>query len=101
MPSLSALARDVDPDLDAEMSDRLDATMAAMSVMKARADDGIESYDQMIGYGNDEGNAVVQDAIDALVDQTRTIESLVAALGTGDISIEGSDSLDDPSAVFQ
>jgi len=101
VPSLSALARDVDPDLDAEMSDRLDATMAAMSVMKARADDGIESYDQMIGYGNDEGNAVVQDAIDALVDQTRTIESLVAALGTGDISIEGSDSLDDPSAVFQ
>ena len=101
VPSLSALAQGVDSDLDAEMIARLDATMEAMGVMKARADDGVEAYDQMIGYGNDEGNAVVQGAIDALVEQTRTIEALVAALDAGDISIEGSDSLDDPSAVFQ
>ena len=101
VPSLSALAQGVAPDLDAEMRAKLDATMAAMGTMKARADDGVEAYDQMIGYGNEEGNAVVQGAIDALVDQTRTIEALVAALDAGDISIEGSDSLDDPSAVFQ
>ena len=101
VPSLSALAQGVDSDLDAEMIARLDATMEAMGIMKARADDGVEAYDQMIGYGNDEGNAVVRGAIDALVEQTRTIEALVAALDAGDISIEGSDSLDDPSAVFQ
>jgi putative iron-regulated protein len=55
----------------------------------------------MIGEGNAEGNAVVQAVIDALVAQTRTIERVVTALGLGGIAIEGSDSLDDPDAVFQ
>ena len=101
VPSLSDLTRGINVDLDAEMTMKLDATMAAMGVMKDRADSGIEAYDQMIGFGNDAGNAVVQAAIDALVDQTRTIEALVAALGTSEISVEGSDSLDNPTAVFQ
>ena len=37
----------------------------------------------------------------ALVDQTRSIERAVAALGLGAIAVEGSDSLDNPDAVFQ
>ena len=101
VPSLSALVQSVTPGLDAEMTGKLDATMAAMGVMKDRADSGVESYDQMIGFGNAEGNAIVQAAIDALVDQTRTIEALVAALDAADITVEGSDSLDNPGAVFQ
>ncbi|MEO0860257.1 MAG: imelysin family protein [Pseudomonadota bacterium] len=101
VPSLSNLARSASADLDAEMTSKLSATMASMQVMKDRADNGIEAYDQMIGFGNTEGNAVVQAAIDALVDQTRTLESLVAVLGAGSISVEGSDSLDNPGAVFQ
>ncbi|MEO0669585.1 MAG: imelysin family protein [Pseudomonadota bacterium] len=101
VPSLSDLARGANADLDAEMTARLAATMASMQVMKDRADSGIEAYDQMIGFGNVEGNAVVQDAIDALVDQTRTLEALVAVLGANSISVEGSDSLDNPGAVFQ
>ena len=101
VPSLSDLARGANADLDAEMTARLVATMASMQVMKDRADSGIEAYDQMIGFGNVEGNAVVQDAIDALVDQTRTLEALVAVLGANSISVEGSDSLDNPGAVFQ
>ncbi len=101
VPSLSDLVAAADPALDAATTARLDATMAAMSVLKARADDGVEAYDQMIGFGNEEGNAVVQDAIDALVAQTRALESLVAALGAGGIAVEGSDSLDAPGAVFQ
>jgi putative iron-regulated protein len=68
--------------------------------MKARAESG-ESYDQMIGQGNDAGNAVVQAAIDGLVAQTREIERAVAALGLGGIEIEGSDSLDNVDAVFK
>ncbi len=87
--------------LDAEMTEKLSATMAAMQVIKDRADAGIEAYDQMIGFGNETGNAIVQAAIDALVDQTRTIEALVATLDAADISVEGSDSLDKPEAVFQ
>jgi putative iron-regulated protein len=101
VPSLAGLLQTVDSDLDAEMRAKLDATMAAMGVMKDRADRGIEAYDQMIGFGNDEGNAIVQAAIDALVDQTQTIEAVVAALDASDISVEGSDSLDNPSAVFE
>jgi len=99
--SLSDLVRGVDPDLDAEMGAKLAATMVAMGNIKARADQGVEAYDQMIGYGNAEGNALVQAAIDALVDQTRAIERLVAALDASSINVEGSDSLDNPGAVFQ
>ncbi|MEO1732566.1 MAG: imelysin family protein [Pseudomonadota bacterium] len=101
VPSLSSLTASVNAELDAEMSSKLAATMAAMQAMKERADTGVESYDQMIGFGNDEGNAVVQAAIDALVDQTRVIETLVGALGADAIAVEGSDSLDNPTAVFQ
>jgi putative iron-regulated protein len=55
----------------------------------------------MIGEGNAEGNAVVQTAIDGLIDQTRSIERAVALLQLDGIQFEGSDSLDDPNAVFQ
>ena len=47
------------------------------------------------------GNARVQAAIDALAAQTRGIEQAVAALRLVAIEIEGSDSLDNPEAVFE
>ncbi|WP_246272796.1 imelysin family protein [Oricola thermophila] len=99
-PSLSELVAARDADLDAELKGKLQATVDAMTAMAARADAG-EAYDQMIGEGNAEGNAIVQAAIDALVDQTRSIERVVTLLDLGSIEIEGSDSLDDPEAVFQ
>ena len=40
-------------------------------------------------------------AIEALVAQTRSIERAVAALELSDVAFEGSDSLDNPEAVFQ
>jgi putative iron-regulated protein len=52
----------------------------------------------MIAEGNAEGNRVVEDGVNALVAQARAIEGLVSALGLK-IDIEGSDSLDNPSAV--
>lgn len=99
--SLADLVRSVAPELDAEMQAKLEATQAAMSVMKDTADKGEQSYDQMIGEGNEAGNAIVQAAIDGLVDQTKTIERIVAAIELDTIEIEGSDSLDNPEAVFQ
>jgi len=99
-PSISDLVKEADPALDAELSAKLDATVAAMEAMAARAEAG-EAYDQMIGEGNAEGNAVVQAGIDALVDQTRSIERVVATLKLDAIEFEGSDSLDNPNAVFQ
>lgn len=99
-PSVSDLVAASAPEIDEELRAKLDATVSAMETMAKAAEDG-EAYDQQIGEGNDEGNARVQAAIDGLVDQTRAIERAVAALDLGNVSIEGSDSLDNVNAVFQ
>jgi putative iron-regulated protein len=99
-PSISELVKAKAPDVDADLQAKLQATVDRMKEMKARAE-ATEAYDQMIGEGNDEGNAVVQAAIDALIAQTKSIEQAVAALDLQAIEFEGSDSLDNPNAVFQ
>jgi putative iron-regulated protein len=98
--SLQQLVKEVDPAVDTELVAKLDATVAKMEAIKARAEGG-EAYDQQIGEGNAEGNAAVQAAIDALVDQTKSIERAVSALKLDSIAFEGSDSLDAPDKVFQ
>jgi putative iron-regulated protein len=82
------------------MRAKLAATMDAMGTLYQRGI-MIESYDQMIGEGNDEGNATVQRVVDALLDQTKGIERAVAALDLSAIAFEGSDSLDNPEKVGQ
>ena len=99
-PSVSGLVKEADPAIDAELTGKLDATVAKMEAIQARAEGG-EAYDQQIGEGNAEGNATVQAAIDALVDQTKSIERAVGALKLDAIAFEGSDSLDAPDKVFQ
>ena len=74
--------------------------MDAMTAIVRSADDG-EAYDQLIGEGNVAGNAKVQAAIDALTAQTRVIEKVGTTLGLSKIAFEGSDSLDNPKAVFK
>ncbi len=99
-PSLSSLVAAVSPEADRALRAGLDATMAAMTKMVKAAEAG-EAYDQMIGEGNTAGNALVQAAIDGLTTQTRAITAAAGALGLANIEFEGSDSLDDPEAVFQ
>ncbi|WP_323013325.1 imelysin family protein [Devosia sp.] len=100
-PSLSDVIADKDAALDGEIKALLDDTIAKMNVMAARAEGG-EAYDQQIGEGNVEGNAVVQAAIDGLIAQTRGIERAVALLQLQDaVTIEDSDSLSNPDAVFE
>jgi putative iron-regulated protein len=100
-PSLSDVIAAKDGALDTEIKGLLDDTLAKMNVMAARAEAG-EAYDQQIGEGNTEGNAVVQAAIDGLIAQTRGIERAVALLELGDaVTIEDSDSLSNPDAVFE
>ena len=96
--SVSDLVKAKAPEVDAELRAKLDATMDAMNAMYLRALT-TESYDQMIGEGNETGNAVVQRVIDALRDQTKSIERAVAALDLKSIEFEGSDSLDHPDKV--
>ncbi|WP_299919089.1 imelysin family protein [uncultured Roseobacter sp.] len=99
-PSLAALVAEADSAVDTELRAKLDATMLEMSEMKTAAEAGF-AYDMMLERGNEKGEALIMGAVDALVDQTRSIERAVAALGVDQIAFEGSDSLDDPNAVFQ
>ena len=99
-PSVSRLVKEADAAIDAELSAKLDTTVAKMEAIQKRAESG-EAYDQQIGEGNTEGNATVQAAIDALVDQTKSIERAVDVLKLDAIAFEGSDSLDLPDKVFQ
>jgi putative iron-regulated protein len=99
-PSVSDIVRAKSAEADNEMRAKLAATMDAMGTMYDRGI-MIESYDQMIGEGNVEGNAVVQNVVDKLLDQTKAIERAVAALDLKTIEFEGSDSLDDPTKVTE
>ena len=96
--SLASLVAAKDGEADKRLRAKLDETMEAMAVLKKTAEGG-KAYDQMLGADDADGNAVVQAAIDALVAQTKEIEGAVAALGLASIAFEGSDSLDNPSAV--
>lgn len=98
-PSLSDLVAEKDSGLDAEMRIKLANTMQALGRIKTAAEAGL-SYDQMLGQGNAAGEALVMGGVNGLIDQTRSIERVVTALELGDVAIEGSDSLDNPSAVF-
>lgn len=97
-PGLQDLASEEAPADAKALDTRMQDTLAKMQAMKDRADSGKEAYDQMIAAGNTEGNAVVQAAIDGLIAQTHAIEALVTAMKLS-IKVEGSDSLDNPSAV--
>lgn len=99
-PAIANLVKAADPAVDVELAAKIDMTIAALEAVAKRAENG-EAYDQMIGEGNAEGGKSVQGAIDALIAQTKTIERAVAALKLDSIKFEGSDSLDNPGAVFQ
>ncbi|MEC7965855.1 MAG: imelysin family protein, partial [Pseudomonadota bacterium] len=98
--SLSDLVKAKDAALDAEMTGKLEVTMAALGKMKEAADNGF-AYDQMLERGNAEGEALIMGGVNGLVDQTKSIERVVAALGLSQLEFEGSDSLDNPTAVFE
>lgn len=98
-PSLSALVSAKNPALDAEMKADLQVTEFASQAMVDAAKQG-QTFDVLIAMHNTAGNALVQKFVDSLVDQTRTTEQVIRALNLEGITLEGSDSLDNPSAVF-
>jgi putative iron-regulated protein len=99
-PSLSALVAAADATVDSQLKAELDASVAALGAVKVAAEIGL-AYDQMLAPGNVEGEALIMAAVDALVTQTASIDRAVTALGLSKIDFEGSDSLDQPTAVFQ
>ncbi|MBR9819572.1 MAG: peptidase [Rhodobacteraceae bacterium] len=99
-PSLSDLVAEADPEVDATLKADLSDTMFKLATLKSAAEAGF-SYDMMLERGNEKGEALIMNAVDALVQQTRGIERAVAALELDQIGFEGSDSLDNPDAVFE
>ena len=99
-PSVADLVAHQNPSVAAAMAHAMAKTQSAMLTMVITAEAG-KAYDQMLAEGDEPGNRVVQDVVDALKAQTTQVEQVVAALGLGALEIEGSDSLDDPDAVFQ
>lgn len=97
--SLSSLVAESSADVDAALRSDLNDTVIKLGLMKAAAEAGFK-YDQMLERGNTAGERLIMDAVNALVQQTRSIERAVSALGIDAIEFEGSDSLDNPSAVF-
>jgi putative iron-regulated protein len=100
-PSLAGLVEAADPDLAGATQAAFEHTLAEAKALKDTADSGKMAYDQMLAADNPEGNAMVEAVIAALLEQTRQIEQVVSALDLGSLAFEGSDSLDDPEAVFQ
>ncbi len=99
-PSLSQLVAAADPAVNAQLKSELDATMAAMTALKSAADGGM-AVDQMLAPGNKEGEALIMGGVNALVTQTASIQRAMGVLGLQATTFEGSDSLDNPDAVFQ
>ncbi|HWA90130.1 MAG TPA: imelysin family protein [Rhizomicrobium sp.] len=79
-PNLRGYAASLDPAAAKRMDGALAAALAAIARMKDAAESGKMAYSQMIAAGNADGNKMVQDAMDALVAQTRAIEAVAASL---------------------
>jgi len=99
-PSLSDMVMATDADLDMEMRTRLFEAVQALGRIKHAAEAGF-SYDMMLERGNEGGETLIMGGVNGLVNQTQSIERVVAALDLDSIEFEGSDSLDNPSAVFE
>ncbi|WP_171206195.1 imelysin family protein [Ruegeria sp. HKCCA0235A] len=97
--SLADLVIATDPALDTEMKAKLAATMQALGKIKTTTEAGF-AYDQMLERGNEGGEALIMGGVNGLIDQTKTIERIVTALELDGVAFEGSDSLDNPDAVF-
>ena len=97
-PSASDLVRAKSPEADQRTRASIDETLKRMQAIVDRANGG-EAYDQMIGEGNEAGNALVDQAIQALIAQSKELERDIAALDLKTIEFQGSDSLDSAGTV--
>ncbi|TYL47709.1 imelysin family protein [Marinomonas sp. IMCC 4694] len=98
--SLSAIVAEQNSALDTDMKQKLNATEAAAQAMVDAAIQG-QTFDVLIAMNNTKGNQLVQNFVDALVEETRSTEEVIHQLNLQDITLEGSDSLDNPGAVFE
>ena len=98
-PSISSLLSEVDYGLNKKTKKSIKNTLKSMKKIVKSANKGV-TYDMLIAEGNEKGNKLIQNAVDSLIKQSKNIELAAAALNINDLQIEGSDSLDNPEAVF-
>ncbi len=98
--SVADLVAMSDAEVAAALTADIAATMAALTKLKVAAEAGM-SYDQMLAADNAAGNALVMGGVNGFVQQAKSTERAVNALALSAIEFEGSDSLDNPSAVFE
>jgi putative iron-regulated protein len=79
-PSLRDYTAGVDAKAAQRLDDRLADALDRIDRIRTAAESGRMAYSQMIAAGNVEGNTMLQDAMDALVAQTRAIEGVAATL---------------------
>ena len=97
--SISSLLKEADKKLNKKIEKSINRTIKNMKKIVKSAEKGI-TYDMLIGEGNKKGNKLIQNAIDSLIVQSKNIELVANALNINNLEIEGSDSLDNPDAVF-
>nr|WP_235263757.1 imelysin family protein [Nitrincola sp. A-D6] len=97
--SLADMLKASAPEVELQLSSELTETQAAAQAIVDAAAQG-NTFDVLIGAGNTEGNALVQQLVDKLTTQTRSIEKAISALELEAIELEGSDSLDNPDLVI-
>jgi len=100
-PSLSDLVDAKDKTVNANLNQAIKNSLSAALVLVDSAEKKGVAYDQLLAEGNTEGNAKIMDVVNALLQQTKSIEFAVKSLGLSSIGFEGSDSLDSPDAVFE
>jgi putative iron-regulated protein len=98
-PSISSLLSEVDNGLNKKTKKSIKNTLKSMKKIVISANKGV-TYDMLIAKGNEKGNQLIQNAVDSLIKQSKNIELVAAALNINNLQIEGSDSLDNPDAVF-
>ena len=98
-PSISSLLSEVDNGLNKKTKKSIKNTLKSMKKIVKSANKGV-TYDMLIAEGNEKGNQLIQNAVDSLIKQSKNIELVAAALNINNLEIEGSDSLDNPDAVF-
>ncbi len=87
--SLELLLRINAPAVHAEMNAKVETTDLAMEALINQS----STYDMLIAAGNTEGEALINKAVQALMEETHSIEKIISALGLPNVSIQGSDSL--------
>ncbi len=92
--SLADLVKAADPALDEEFRSRLGVTLARMRQMVDHARDK-EAYDLMIAPGNEQGNALISSAVDALQDQAETLRRIADLLELEGVEFSSSPALAD------